>query len=389
MSQPSNLALYNRVKAEAKRKFKVWPSAYASGWLVKEYKKRGGTYKGKKSPKTEGLRRWFDEKWINVCKLPKKVPCGRPKANLKTWKKKYPYCRPSKRISKNTPKIASDLSKSEIERRCRQKRRTPLKKVTAKPRRKRKSKRRKKIKGGGACGKKKDCLNKVEEFVNALLYFASDYVVTGSVAYMALTDDFRIRANDVDVIIPNALYSVKKGILYLNRRKTPFKTNIEFKSENIDGVPGLPIFYTLPSGQVLEVDLIINKRSRSIPEYEVIDGLHILKAEDLLYQYEDVAEMRDTFGEEGRKFTDVLDLKIQKLKEVTRRKKNRRRAHSPVTCGRPSLTVRSPSPLVISRRLFEIKTPGKNCGCGEFPCKTFGEDDFEDVGGFLDNDFSQ
>jgi len=42
---PANKALYNRVKAEAKKKYKVWPSAYASGWLTKEYKKRGGTYK--------------------------------------------------------------------------------------------------------------------------------------------------------------------------------------------------------------------------------------------------------------------------------------------------------------------------------------------------------
>ena len=42
--KPKNKALYSRVKAEAKRKYKVWPSAYASGWLTKEYKKRGGTY---------------------------------------------------------------------------------------------------------------------------------------------------------------------------------------------------------------------------------------------------------------------------------------------------------------------------------------------------------
>ena len=31
-------------KSAAKRKFKVWPSAYASAWLVKTYKKRGGKY---------------------------------------------------------------------------------------------------------------------------------------------------------------------------------------------------------------------------------------------------------------------------------------------------------------------------------------------------------
>jgi hypothetical protein len=42
--KPKNQALYNRIKAEAKRKFKVWPSAYGSSYLVREYKKRGGTY---------------------------------------------------------------------------------------------------------------------------------------------------------------------------------------------------------------------------------------------------------------------------------------------------------------------------------------------------------
>ena len=41
---PTNPTLYARVKAEAKRKFKVYPSAYANGWLVRTYKKRGGTY---------------------------------------------------------------------------------------------------------------------------------------------------------------------------------------------------------------------------------------------------------------------------------------------------------------------------------------------------------
>ena len=28
----------------AKKKFKVYPSAYANGWLVRTYKKRGGKY---------------------------------------------------------------------------------------------------------------------------------------------------------------------------------------------------------------------------------------------------------------------------------------------------------------------------------------------------------
>jgi len=42
---PTNKALYSRVKSEAKRKFDVYPSAYANAWLVKTYKKRGGGYR--------------------------------------------------------------------------------------------------------------------------------------------------------------------------------------------------------------------------------------------------------------------------------------------------------------------------------------------------------
>jgi len=44
-AKPTNPSLYARVKAEAKRKFKVFPSAYASGYIVREYKKRGGGYR--------------------------------------------------------------------------------------------------------------------------------------------------------------------------------------------------------------------------------------------------------------------------------------------------------------------------------------------------------
>jgi len=47
---PTNKKLYSRVKAEARRKFKVYPSAYANGWLVKTYKARGGKYKMAFSP---------------------------------------------------------------------------------------------------------------------------------------------------------------------------------------------------------------------------------------------------------------------------------------------------------------------------------------------------
>lgn len=42
---PTNKRLYASVKATVKRKFKVYPSAYANAFLVKEYKRRGGKYR--------------------------------------------------------------------------------------------------------------------------------------------------------------------------------------------------------------------------------------------------------------------------------------------------------------------------------------------------------
>ncbi len=124
-----NKELYAKVKAEVKSKVKAWPSAYASGQVVRTYKSRGGKYRGAKK-KSGGLSRWFDEKWINVCKLPKKVACGRPKStDMATWKKKYPYCRPSVKVTKGTPRIASSLTKRQIKSRCRRKKANPKKRI--------------------------------------------------------------------------------------------------------------------------------------------------------------------------------------------------------------------------------------------------------------------
>ena len=51
--EPADKELYSRIVAEAKRKFDVYPSAYANGWVVQEYKRRGGTYKGVDMDKRE------------------------------------------------------------------------------------------------------------------------------------------------------------------------------------------------------------------------------------------------------------------------------------------------------------------------------------------------
>lgn len=121
--EPVNRYLYNKVKEEAKQRFKRWPSAYASGWVVRTYKQRGGKYSGKKV--TSGIDRWFKEQWVDVCQLPKVVPCGRAKSSPN----KYPYCRPMKEVknavSGKTPKTVNKFSVSELKKRCKAKRKSP------------------------------------------------------------------------------------------------------------------------------------------------------------------------------------------------------------------------------------------------------------------------
>ena len=45
-STPKNPKLWAAAKAAARQKFDVYPSAYASSWAAKEYKKKGGTWGG-------------------------------------------------------------------------------------------------------------------------------------------------------------------------------------------------------------------------------------------------------------------------------------------------------------------------------------------------------
>jgi hypothetical protein len=127
-NQPTNPSLWSRAKSLAKSKFDVYPSAYANGWAAKWYKSKGGGWKKKKKTKNESteelsedLRRWFKEKWVDVSKKVdgKHPPCGRKDADGKS----YPKCRPSKKVSKDTPKVASSYDKDEKKAMTQQKRR--------------------------------------------------------------------------------------------------------------------------------------------------------------------------------------------------------------------------------------------------------------------------
>jgi len=73
----------------------------------------------------EDLTRWFKEKWVDVSKKVdgKHPPCGRKDADGKS----YPKCRPSKKVSIETPKVASSYDKKEKKAMTSQKRRAEKK----------------------------------------------------------------------------------------------------------------------------------------------------------------------------------------------------------------------------------------------------------------------
>lgn len=58
----ANPSLYRKAKAKAKAKFDVYPSAYANGWMVQEYKRMGGDYKGAKKAEGGEVSKKFDAK---------------------------------------------------------------------------------------------------------------------------------------------------------------------------------------------------------------------------------------------------------------------------------------------------------------------------------------
>ena len=116
INEPVNKTLYMKIKKEVYKKYPKH-SAYRSGLLVKKYKEAGGTYKGVKTE--EGLTRWFKEHWRN-----QKGETG--------YKKKGDVYRPTKRITKDTPKTFKELSKKDIEKAQKEKEKTGRAKFTTK-----------------------------------------------------------------------------------------------------------------------------------------------------------------------------------------------------------------------------------------------------------------
>ena len=104
--KPRDEQMYKQVRQQIYRKYPR-PSAYRSGLLVQAYKKRFKAKYGSKKPyigskpTKRGLSRWFKENWISD-----------------TGKYKYTsrdsIYRPSRRVTKNSPKTWAELSKRQV-----------------------------------------------------------------------------------------------------------------------------------------------------------------------------------------------------------------------------------------------------------------------------------
>jgi hypothetical protein len=88
-----NQALYDKVKSYADQVYKK-PSAYKSGFIVKTYKKLGGTYTDDKKEKP--LARWFKEEWQDI------------------GNKSYPVYRPTIKINKKTPLLKTEIDPTQL-----------------------------------------------------------------------------------------------------------------------------------------------------------------------------------------------------------------------------------------------------------------------------------
>jgi hypothetical protein len=87
---PTDKKLYERIKRKVKGEM-VWPSAYASLQLVRQYKAAGGKYR---RMARGGLTKWLEEKWVDLSR-PKPgggyEDCGRDEARGED----YPKCVPA------------------------------------------------------------------------------------------------------------------------------------------------------------------------------------------------------------------------------------------------------------------------------------------------------
>lgn len=108
MPLPTDETLYDEAKNFIYSKYKK-NSAFRSGAVVKEYKQQFAEKYGKDTPpysndnKPKKLKRWFEEKWVDV----------NPLLNFKDADA-YPLFRPTNYVNKDTPTLFQEIPKERL-----------------------------------------------------------------------------------------------------------------------------------------------------------------------------------------------------------------------------------------------------------------------------------
>jgi hypothetical protein len=92
---PTDQKLYDRVTKEVNTRYSK-PPAYRSTAVIKEYKARGGTFRGKRE--TGDLYVWQKERWKSVAPP-----------------EQHPVYRPTRRVSKDTPLTPSEIDQHNLQ----------------------------------------------------------------------------------------------------------------------------------------------------------------------------------------------------------------------------------------------------------------------------------
>ena len=93
MPIPNDKVLYEKVKKYSEKIYDK-SSAFRSGFIIQEYKRRGGTYR--EDGKEKNLKRWYSEQWIDI------------------GNKEYPVFRPLIRVNSKTPLTVSEIDKEQL-----------------------------------------------------------------------------------------------------------------------------------------------------------------------------------------------------------------------------------------------------------------------------------
>jgi uncharacterized Zn finger protein (UPF0148 family) len=113
--EPTDQDLYDTVVVEAKKKFDVYPSAYANGWVVQEYKRRGGTYhKPVAKDANESLATILrhDEDHDNWHKMHGDAPCT---SEADCAEKRAKYAEVKAEVAKSADEILAEIEQWRIQ----------------------------------------------------------------------------------------------------------------------------------------------------------------------------------------------------------------------------------------------------------------------------------